>query len=343
MMTPEGWNERNSSPDLTDKLARLRQPDAYPERPESIEVLETHMSLLFLTKRHVYKMKKPVCNPYVDFRTVQARRHHCREEVRLNRRLAVDVYHGIVPLAIIDSGRMQLAGEGRRVDWLVKMRRLPAERMLDRLIDRDLLVAEDIDRLGNVLTGFYSRCPPIALDRDKYVGRMEKALETDRQALVAAPYDFSDRYIPVLQALRRFIVNHRKMLERRVAEKRIVEGHGDLRPEHICLEPLPVIFDCLVFDYHLRLIDPVDELAFLAMGCARLGVDWVEEPLFQSYTACTGDAPPPLLVAFFKCYRACLWTRLACWRMEKGEDDHKWHRRAEEYLRLAVQYSDEMT
>jgi aminoglycoside phosphotransferase family enzyme len=238
---------------------------------------------------------------------------------------------------------MQLAGEGRTVDWLVKMRRLPAERMLDRLIDRDLLVADDIDRIGNVLTGFYRRCPAIALDRDKYVGRMEKALETDRQALTATPYDFSDRYIPVLQALRRFIVNHRKMLERRVAEERIVEGHGDLRPEHICLEPLPVIFDCLVFDYHLRLIDPVDELAFLAMGCARLGVDWVEAPLFQSYTACTGDAPPPPLIAFFKCYRASLWARLACLRMVKGEDDDTWHRRAEEYLRLAVQYSDEMT
>jgi hypothetical protein len=77
MMATEGWNEQNNSPDLADKLARLRQPDAYPERPESIEVLETHMSWLFLTKRHVYKMKKPVFNHYVDFRTVRARRHHC--------------------------------------------------------------------------------------------------------------------------------------------------------------------------------------------------------------------------------------------------------------------------
>lgn len=138
-----------SRPDasIDEKVAFLRRPEAYPSRPARVEVVETHMSWVFLTDELAYKLKKPVLYQFLDFSTVEARRLNCEREVSLNRRLAADVYHGIVSLDLGSDGNLRLGGGGTAVDWLVKMRRLPAHRMLDAAIRSDSVSAEDIDRL----------------------------------------------------------------------------------------------------------------------------------------------------------------------------------------------------
>ena len=129
-------------------------------------------------------------------------------------------------------------------------------------------------------------------------------------------------------------------MERRAIDGRIVEGHGDLRPEHVCVESPPVIFDRLEFSRAFRLIDPADELAFLAMECERLGAPQVETELFGAYRRVTGDYPPPSLVYFYKVQRACLRARLAIWHLHDLPKSvwPRWRAVAEEYLRLAESY-----
>ena len=116
------------------KVAFLMQPSAYPEPTPHVERVETHMSWVFLTDRHAYKLKKPVVYDYLDYGTLAARRRNCREELRLNRRLAPNVYLDILPLAQDEFGRLRLGGPGEVVDWLVVMRRLDHAFMLNRLI-----------------------------------------------------------------------------------------------------------------------------------------------------------------------------------------------------------------
>ena len=140
--------------DLAAKVALLRQPQTYPEAPSRIDTVETHMSWVFLTERHAYKLKKPVRYAFLDFSTRAARRRNCAEELRLNQALAPGVYLGVVPLVRDESGNARLEAEGRVLEWLVKMRRLPADRMLDRLIRQRAARESEIEELARRLADF---------------------------------------------------------------------------------------------------------------------------------------------------------------------------------------------
>src|SRR5690606_21991313 len=119
------------------------------------------------------------------------------------------------------------------------------------------------------------------------------------------------------------------------------EAHGDLRPEHICLTPEPVFIDCLEFKREFRLLDPVDELSFLALECEHAGAAFVGDIVFDTYRHATQDHPPEELICFYKSYRASLRAKLAIWHLKDSpiQQRSKWTYRAKEYLQLAKQYS----
>ncbi len=326
-----------------DKVEFLSRPEAYPEeRPARVDVIETHMSWVFLTGHYVYKLKKPVRYMLLDFSTLAARGHDCAAEVRLNRRLAPDTYLGAIPLNRDAAGRLSLEGEGDVVDWLVHMRRLPAERMLDRVLREGRLQRDDLERLGLRLAGFYTAREPVPIAPEDYRHRLldrvrdtMEALEESAQALDGARID------RILQAQTGLLNEAATLFEERAAQGRIVEGHGDLRPEHVCLTPEPVVFDCLEFNRDLRTLDAADELAFLAMECERLEAPEVGRELFRVYGERTGDRPDARLLAFHKSAQACVRAKLALWhifelpRREWGP----WQTKAAAYLALAEDYS----
>lgn len=331
--------------DLESKLALLRQPQTYPEHPQRIETVETHMSWVFLTEHHAYKLKKPVRYGFLDFSTLAARRKNCAEEVRLNRQLAPGVYLGVVALATDPQGRVRLEAEGEAVEWLVKMRRLPAERMLDYRIRHDLLESPELHGLAEWLAYFYRERIPLKMSGEEYHRQYEDNIRINHEALADPAYGLPAALIEsVHEAQKSFLQRAPELFSRRAAEGRIVEGHGDLRPEHVCLESPLVIFDRLEFNRAFRTIDAADELAFLAMECERLGAPQVERELFQAYHRVTGDHPPPPLVHFYKAYRACLRARLAIWHLRDLEKSvwPRWRAAAEEYLRLAESYGGKL-
>src|SRR5206468_2757467 len=149
-----------TAPPLTDLLAALSQPACYPHHPAHVEVVQTHISVVFLAGEAVYKLKKPVRFSFLDYSTLALRQHYCQEEVRLNRRLAPTVYLGVVP--VLQTGNEYRIGEGAIpqdaviVDYLVKMRRLPAERMLDSLLAQGRVTKESIHVLARRLVSFHA-------------------------------------------------------------------------------------------------------------------------------------------------------------------------------------------
>jgi len=343
--TPQGSTRpAQDAASLEAKLGFLERPDAYPEAPARVEAVETHMSWVFLTDTHAYKLKKPVRYPYLDFSTAEARRLDCEQEVRLNRRLAADVYLGVIPLVLGAEGRLSLGGAGETVDWLVRMRRLPAQRMLDHLLRSGAVKQSEISQLARRLARFYAALPAEPLAPEAYRQSLAGRIEDNLRELVSPEFGLAAEAPAGLARFQlRFLQSHAGLFDSRVRQGRIVEGHGDLRPEHVCLLPEPVVIDCLEFNREFRILDPADELGYLALECERLHAPEVGGWLLASYIEASGDAPPLALLHFYQSCRAVLRAKLAIWHL-RDDGRHppgKWVATARDYLELAQQHADQ--
>lgn len=326
---------------LESKVAFLRQQTSFPEPTYRVEAIETHMSWVFLTDGYAYKLKKPVRHDFLDFSTIEARRHYCEEEVRLNRRLAAKTYLGTVALTLDALGHLQLDGGGAAIDWLVKMHRLPTQQMLDYAIKHGTANEQDIRRVATRLAGFYRACAPIAIDPGEYRSRFLINIDAHLRELSVPAYQLSAEQVSAIcQAQRTVLQNMAGMFDERVKSGKIVEGHGDLRPEHICLDPELSIIDCLEFSRDLRIVDPADELGFLALECDRLGAPDFGALLMRTYGEMSDDSPAAALIHFYQSYRACLRATIAIRHLneEKFRYSPEWPRRAREYLQLAERH-----
>lgn len=323
------------------KVAFLRDPANHAERPASVEVVETHMSWVFLTDQYVYKFKKPVNLPHMRFATLEARQGNCREEVRLNARLAQGVYVGVVPLVLCPSGRLVIDGDGTPVEWLVKMHRLPRSAMLDEALSHGTAAPDDVRGAMGVLTAFYRQLSPALSDPAAYIERLRLSVEEHAAALDDAAFPRNAAGADVPLALTAFLERHEDLLAARVTGGHIVEGHGDLRPEHVCLTRPPVFIDCLEFSRDLRILDVADELAYLALECECLNAAFVGDIAFRVYREVTGDVPPARVIAFYKARRGLLRARLCLSHLadHHGEASHaKWTARARMYMDAAARY-----
>jgi len=300
-------------------VAFLRKPQHYPERPRRIEVIETHFAWVFLTDSHAYKLKKPVLQDRMDYRTLAGRRRGCHNELTLNRRLAPTVYLTLVPITLARDGRLVLGrrGGGRIVDWVVKMRRLPAERMLERVIATGRVRKGDLEAITRRLTRFFTGATPRPMSASRYVARMRGQTLLNRSDLVAPDLGLDEsRVAEVIGMQLAFITRNAALLGCRGAQ--LIDGHGDLRPEHLYLgsrSDEPCVIDCLEFDRDLRRLDPAEEMAFLALECHRLGAGEIGWALISRYLASTGTPPVRSMIYFYMSQRALTRAKIAAWHL----------------------------
>lgn len=343
-MTRTHSKERVGLPFQQEKIMELlKEPCVYPEKPRHVEVVETHMSKVFLTDHFAYKVRKAVRYGLFDFTTMEARFHDAIEEIRSNRRFAKDLYTGVVPVNYSPDSQVRVEGEGSVIEWMVKMRRLPADGMMDYKIKKETLTDQDVRKVGRSLAIFYKRSQPSITDGDSYIVALRREIQLNYDDLLHRDYGFLSGLVETLyKAQLAFLRNKPQIFVQRAAEGRIVDCHGDLRPEHICIEANkePVIFDCLQSYLKNRIMDAADELSFLAMECERIGAPEVGPLILETYQRITNDEPSAELLSFYKAFRACLWARLAIWRTQelKRSEWAKWICRANEYLELAKKY-----
>lgn len=328
---------------LERKVEFLRMPESHPERPAQVDAIETHMSWLFLTERSVYKLKKPIRYDQLDFSTLDLRRFYCEEEVRLNRRLAGEVYRGAIPLTCAADGTLAIDGIGEPVDWLVHMDRLPASRMLDWILARRVVERAEVRAAAIRLADFYIRAIRVSISATHLAKRLEEGIRADEQELCRPAYGLAgDRIRSIASTQLAFLKSHTQLFEDRVAAGCIVDGHGDLRPEHVCLIPDPVIIDSLEFCRELREQDPADELAFLALECERLGQPRVGEWFIETYEDRTGDRIPRPLLEFYRGYRILRRAKIAALHLVEPStrDRERYAATARRYLDLARPLAD---
>jgi len=336
---PQIAANRKADIDIAAKVAFLSQPSVYPDHPSRVDVIQTHMSWVFLTDQLVYKLKKPVRFDFLDFSTLERRHHDCMEELRLNRRLAPDVYLDVVPLTIDASGQLHLGNEGEPVEWLVKIKRLPRELMLDQAIANNQVDQSDVRDFTKRLAEFYQQAEPVAMTAQAYQQRLAQSIHAYSQGLLKPDYEIPHRRVDtVRKSLLNYLSEKSDLFNTRIAEHRIVEAHGDLRPEHVCLTRPPVFIDCLEFNRDLRNLDPADELAFLALECEYAGAGWIGQVVFETYRQQTDDDPPQSLIYFYKALRA----RLSIQHLDDHDTNErqKWTRRALDYLQLAEHHAE---
>jgi aminoglycoside phosphotransferase family enzyme len=336
-VTVHGLSTNGAGPTLDAKVSFLSRPDAYRPAPGKVGCRETHMSWVFLVGDRVYKLKKPVRFSYLDFSTLARRKAACRAELRLNRALAPDIYLDVLPLVDIGEG-LSIGGAGAPVDWLVLMKRLDERDMLDRIIGERRVEIPQLDRLVTVLSQFYRSAAPVFLSPAVHLADWQRSLAYNRRILLDPRFGIPAGLVRrIARAQRRFLERHGHLIAARLRHRRIVSGHGDLRPEHICIDDKVSIIDCLEFNPRLRVVDPFDEIAYLSLECERLGAAWVGAFIERRMKRMLRDGPAEELFTFYRCHRATLRARLAIAHLleEHPRTPEKWPRLAATYLKLA--------
>ncbi len=320
------------------KLEHLLRTDSFADAPASVEVVETHFAWVFLSRRFVYKMKKPIRFRDFDFTTLAARRADCELELALNRRLAEEVYIAIVPLAIAGPG-FELEGSGEPVEWLVKMHRLPRERFLDAAMRSRTVEDAALARVVDKLCEFYARSARAAWTGPLYRQVLARRAREHAAELASPDLGFDRKQVRAIAAAQlRFIHAQAAALDARIAAGRVVDAHGDLRPEHVLLADPPQIIDCLEFSAELRLLDGAAEIGFLALECARLGAPSVGARLETLYRQRCGDDVDTTLARFYRSLHAVDRALLAALRLREEPAPHAaaaWRERARWYLDAA--------
>ncbi len=320
-----------------DLVQALMDPASYPEGTSRVELVQTHISWVFLTDRFAYKLKKPVKLEFLDFSTLRKRHYYLKQELVLNRRLCPDIYLAVLPLTVHQHG-IRLGGEGRPVDYLLKMVRLPQAGMMTEVAARGALHPGVFDRLIQVLVPFYRQAATggainrygepaiIAYNHEENFARMKAAVGE----LLSA-----EQFAEIRDFARGFLLTQRPLLRRRLKEGFIRDCHGDLHLGNICLANGIYVFDCIEFNPRFRYGDVAGDIAFLAMDLDFHGYPELSRYFAAGFAAASQDPDLLVLLKFYCCYRACVRGKI---NLLAVQDPHIPAALREEAARLARAY-----
>jgi len=330
----DGQNELPQDQRIAVKV--LENPDVYPKPPAEVTHKETHISHLFFAGDLVYKIKKPVRYSFLDYSSLDKRRRFLGEELRLNRRLAPSVYLGITPITKDSESHWRLGGDGDVVEYALVMRRLPEKRMLPFLLNTHQVTPLMMNELAETVAKFHKSAERMDFDPRQYVDAVEK--EWRDNLLDLEP--FVNRAIEAesLGAFKdfgtRFLHRHDELFAGRPQKGWIRDVHGDLHCEHVCFAPEGIqIFDCIEFSSKLRCCDLASEIAFLIMDLEVRGAGSLVQPFLSRYSDLQKDPDLPVLLPFYKCYRALVRGKVHALRSPADDDG------AKRYFRFAHRFT----
>jgi len=305
--------------DFISLVAALQDPQIYPDKPVKVDLVQTHISAVFLAGEHVYKVKKPVNLGFLDFTTLEKRKFYCQEEVDLNRRLAGDVYLGVVEVRS-HHGRISIGGgPGEVIEYAVKMKRLRPDCQMDQLLAKGAITPEMVKRIAAKLAYFHSLAatnPEISSFGEIQTVRgnvEENFAQTEKYVGEVFPPGL---YRETIEANRRFLERQFPLFQKRILQGKIRDCHGDLHLQHICLGKEIIIFDCIEFNRRFRYSDVAADIAFLLMDLDDHRHPLLSADLASHYLRITEDWPLYLLLDFYKSYRAYVRAKVISLRLD---------------------------
>jgi len=302
------------------------------------------MSFVFLTGEYAYKVKKPVNLGYLDYTTLEKRRFFCLQELELNRRLCPDAYLAVVPITE-ENGAFHVGGQGEAKEYAVKMRQLPQERMLDRLLVRRQVTPEMVAKVAERLVSFHRTAetnPEVGA-----FGRLEAVrgncdenfAQTERYIGISIT---AEEYRQIKSYTIDFLEGNAALFDERIRGGRIRDCHGDLHAAHVCFTDHICIYDCIEFNDRFRYCDVASELAFLAMDLDRYREPGLSQSLVNTYVESSRDEELMKLLAFYKCYRAYVRGKVESFKLDDkyipAEEKSRIMAVARGYFELAKSY-----
>ena len=325
----------------------LLNPEAYQEDTDKIELIQTHISFVFLTKKFVYKVKKAVNFGFLDFSTLEKRRFFCEKELELNRRLCPDIYLKVVP--INKSNVIKIEGSGETVEYALKMKRLPQEKIMTVLLSDGKVGNRTIDDLAKKIAQFHSKALTnneinafgslkiIKANWDENFAQTKKYIN---QTITEAEYQFVENKI------NNFMDTNNALFESRIRNDKIRDCHGDLHSGNIFLTDKICIFDAIEFNDRFRYSDVASDVAFLAMDLDSRQRSDLADYFIEKYVAYSKDQELTKVLPFYKCYRAYVRGKVISFKLDDPDISRKEKagaaKEAQAYFKLAVEYAKKM-
>ncbi len=325
----------------------LLTPQAYSENPGKIELIQTHISFVFVTDNFVYKMKKAVNFGFLDFSTIEKRQFFCKKELVLNRRLCPDVYLKVLPIK--KSNVIKINGSGKTVEYVLKMKRLPQEKIMTTLLKDNKVDDKTIDKLAKIIAEFHSKAE--TNDKINEYGSI-KVILTNWDENFAQTQKYVNQTISAEQfhniqlKVNGFIETRQKLFENRIVDGKIRDCHGDMHSGNIFLTDPICIFDAIEFNDRFRYSDVASDVAFLAMDLEFQNKPRLSDYLIIQYLAYSQDKSLSSVLAFYKCYRAYVRGKVISFKLDDSnislhEKDIA-TKEAQAYFKLAAEYANEL-
>jgi aminoglycoside phosphotransferase family enzyme len=322
----------------------LMKPEAYDEDPGHIELVQTHISFVFLTQNFVYKVKKAVNLGFLDFTTLEKRRFFCEKELELNRRLCGDMYLEVVP--INRSKVIKIKGEGETVEYAVKMKRIPQEKMLSSLLEENKVDEKLVGRIAKIIADFHSKA-----ETNKRISEFGSLaiIETNWKENFEQTEEFVGKSISlkdfkqIQERVEDFLKRNTSLFEKRIADGRVRDCHGDIHSGNIFVADRVYIFDAIEFNERFRYSDVASDVAFLAMDLDFKERTDLSNFFIENYVKYSGDRELTKLLPFYKCYRAYVRGKVVSFKLKDPNVSVKEKKaamkEAKAYFKLASAYA----
>lgn len=322
----------------------LLKPDAYPHETDEIELIQTHISFVFLTEKYVYKVKKAVNFGFLDFSTLEKRRTLCQKELDLNRRLCPEIYLKVVP--INKSNFIKINGSGETIEYALKMKRLPQNRIMTELLKENKVDKKTVDGIAKVVAAFHSRAQTnseisqfgsLEIIKINWNENFTQTKKYINQTISEAGFQF------IQTKSEDFMAKNKALFESRIACKRVRDCHGDLHSGNIFVTGKICIFDAIEFNDRFRYSDVAADVAFLAMD-----LDFQHRPdlanhFIERYIVYSKDQQLTQLLPFYKCYRAYVRGKVISFRLDDpnitAQEKELATTEAKAYFKLASEYA----
>jgi aminoglycoside phosphotransferase family enzyme len=332
-------------PSQNEVVKALLKPEAYDQDPGQIELLQTHISFVFLTHSFAYKIKKAVNFGFLDFSTLEKRRFFCEKELELNRRLCPDMYLEVVP--INKSKTIRIKGTGETVEYALKMKRLPQDRIMTKLLDENKVDEKLIDNIAKIIAEFH--------------GKAETNRRISEFGSLAAigvnwkeNFDQTEEYVgktlseevfrEIREKVENFMNTNKKLFEKRIEEGKIRDCHGDIHSGNIFVTDKVYIFDVVEFNERFRYADVASDVAFLAMDLEFRKRPDLSAFFVRKYVEYSGDKEAAKLLPFYKCYRAYVRGKVVGFRLKDpnivAKEKSEALKEAKAYFKLAAEYAE---
>lgn len=326
-------------------IQALLKPESYPHAASEVTLVQTHISYVLLAGDFVYKIKKPVDFGFLNFTTLEKRKHFCEQELILNRRLCPSLYLGVVAITK-DGDGFALDGTGEAVEYGVKMARMPEERMMAKVIAQGGVTEKTLDAIVDILVPFYEKADGseeikgFGTAKSVSVNVLENFEQTE--GFIGCPALSQPQFDTISSYARNFL-GQEELFAERIAAGRIRDCHGDLYSANICLTDPISIFDCIEFNQRFRYCDVASDVAFLAMDLDYHGLTELSAYFIDRFCEKSGDAGLATMLNFYKCYRAYVRGKIGLFTAHAPEVDaatkDACFGQAKKYFELAERYA----